>query len=281
MPDAGPTAVLPPRPLTVGELIDSAVLLLRDHARVLVPVAVVLAVLEQLLLHPLRLVAEVTAPAYLPRLDELPAYWFLLAIGAACETVIIALVGNLAARAAGTALLDPAARVRRLLHPHGARFAATTLVALLAGAVMFVAALAMPAWVIGFALLGSVAPAIVLDRLGPFRAMWRSAVLALRAGGRAAGVRVLGYLVWWLLRIGLAVGAVTGLGSVGLLHPDWRVPVSLAIWAAVNSVAYPALACVDAVVYLETRIRTEGLDIVIARARQAGQPMLTFMAGPR
>ncbi|MDW5329900.1 hypothetical protein [Plantactinospora sp. KLBMP9567] len=281
MPDAGPTAVLPLRPLTVGELIDSAVLLLRDHARVLVPVALVLAALEQLLLHPLRLVAEVTPPAYLPRLDELPAYWFLLAVGAACEGVIIALLGNLTARAAGTVLLDPAAPVRRLLRPGGARLPATLLVALLAGAVMFVASLVMPLWAVGFALLGSVAPAIVLDRFGPFRALWRSATLALRTSGRAAAVRLLGYLVWWLLRIGLAVGAVTGLNSAGLLAPEWQLPVGIAVWVLVNSVAYPALACVDAVVYLEARIRTEGLDIVVNRARQTGAPVLTPMAGRR
>ncbi|MEN3612308.1 hypothetical protein AAH979_22500 [Plantactinospora sp. ZYX-F-223] len=281
MPDAGPIAVLPLRPLTVGELIDSAVLLLRDHARVLVPVALVLAALEQLLLYPLRLVAEVTPPAYLPRLDELPAYWFLLAVGAACEGVIIALLGNLTARAAGTVLLDPAAPVRRLLHPGGARLPATLLVALLAGAVMFVASLVMPLWAVGFALLGSVAPAIVLDRFGPFRALWRSATLALRISGRAAAIRLLGYLVWWLLRIGLAVGAVTGLNSAGLLAPEWQLPVGIAVWALVNSVAYPALACVDAAVYLEARIRTEGLDIVVNRARQTGAPVLTPMAGRR
>ena len=32
-----------------------------------------------------------------------------------------------------------------------------------------------------------------------------------------------------------------------------------------NSVAYPALACLDAVTHLDTRMRTEGLDIQLAR----------------
>ncbi|MDG4784866.1 hypothetical protein O7626_02775 [Micromonospora sp. WMMD1102] len=281
MPDAGPTAVLPLRPLTVGELIDSAVLLLRDHARVLVPVALVLAGLEQLLLHPLRLVAEVTPPAYLPRVDGLPAYWFLLAVGAGCEAVVIALLGNLSARAAGTVLLAPGTRARRLLHPAGARLPVTVLVAMLAGALMFVASLFLPLWLVGFALLGGVAPAIVLDRTGPFRALWRSATLALRTGGRAAAVRLLGYLVWWLLRIGLAVGAVTGLASAGLLAPHWQVPVALAVWALVNSVAYPALACLDAVIHLEARIRTEGLDIAVSRAGRTGAPLLGTPDGTR
>ncbi|MBF9127675.1 hypothetical protein I0C86_01485 [Plantactinospora sp. S1510] len=283
MPDAGPTAVLPLRPLTIGELIDSAVLLLRDHARVLVPVALLLTVLEQLLLYPPRLAAGVEPPGYLPDINGLTPYWFLLAVGAATETVIIALLGNLSARAAGTVLLEPAGPVRpmRLLHPKGARFAVTALVALLAGGIMFVAALAMPAWLIGFALLGAVVPAITLDRVGPFRALVRSGALALRSVGRAGGVRLLGYLVWWIVRVGLAVGIVSGLGSVGLLDPDWKVPASLAVWAAVNSVAYPAIACLDAVIYLETRIRTEGLDIVITRARQSGRPLISPMAGHR
>jgi hypothetical protein len=38
-----------------------------------------------------------------------------------------------------------------------------------------------------------------------------------------------------------------------------------------NAVAYSALACVAAVLLLETRIRTEGLDIAIGRARSRGE----------
>ncbi|MFJ6955436.1 hypothetical protein ACISRB_28870, partial [Micromonospora aurantiaca] len=62
MPDAGPTAVLPRRPLTVGELLDAAVLLLRDQARVLVPLALLLALAEQAVLHPLRMLAGTEPP---------------------------------------------------------------------------------------------------------------------------------------------------------------------------------------------------------------------------
>ncbi|EWM65808.1 hypothetical protein MCBG_02941 [Micromonospora sp. M42] len=85
MPDAGPTAVLPRRPLTVGELLDAAVLLLRDHARVLVPLALVLALAEQAVLHPLRLLVEADPPQWWPADfgDSLPWYWLLLATGPA------------------------------------------------------------------------------------------------------------------------------------------------------------------------------------------------------
>lgn len=33
-----------------------------------------------------------------------------------------------------------------------------------------------------------------------------------------------------------------------------------------NTVAYPALACLDAVIHLDNRMRTEGLDIRLARS---------------
>jgi hypothetical protein len=41
----------------------------------------------------------------------------------------------------------------------------------------------------------------------------------------------------------------------------------------VNTVSYATLACLDAVLHLETRMRTEGLDIVAVRARQHGRPV--------
>jgi len=270
LPDAGPTAVLPMRPLTVGELLDSAVLLLRRQARTLIPVALVLAAAEQLVLYPLRRAARVEPPGYLPDVDTLAGYWFLLAVGAACEMAIIALLGNLAARAGDALLRDPAAPVSGLLRPHRARYGPTVLVAALAGALMFVAALGGPTWVFAVALLGGLAPAVVLDRVGPFAALGRSASLALRVGGRAAGIRLLGYVVWWILRVGLAIGAVTGLNTLGLLEPAWIVPVGAALWAGVNSVAYAGLACLDSVSYLETRIRTEGMDIAISQSRRRG-----------
>ncbi|MEE6257280.1 hypothetical protein [Plantactinospora sonchi] len=271
MSDAGPTAVLPMRPLTVGELLDSAVLLFRHQARTLLPVAVGLAASEQLLLYPLRLVAGVAPPGYLPDFDNLSAYWLLLAVGAACEITIIALLGNVAARAAGALLVDPGTPVRGLLRPAGARYGPSLAAAAIGGLLMFLAALVMPAWVVAVALLGGLTPAVVLDRVGPFRALGRSVSVALRISGRAAGIRVLGYLVWWILRVGLAIGVFAGLDGVGLLDPTWIVPFGAVLWTAINAVAYNVLACLDAVVYLETRIRTEGMDIAIAQARRTGR----------
>ncbi|MBM0229281.1 hypothetical protein [Micromonospora sp. ATA51] len=280
MPDVGPTAVLPRRPLTVGELLDSAVLLLRGQARLLIPLAVPLALGEQLLLHPLRVLADARPPEYWLDAGRLGGYWVLLAVGAATEAMIIAVLGNPAARGAGAALLGRRAGLRELLRPAGARWGATAAVALAVGLGMLLAALLGPVWFLAYGLLGAAVPALVVDRLPAYRAPLRALGLAVRAGARAAGIRLLGYVGWWLIRLGIGLGVFYGLmllAVVDLTDPAWAVPVATAAWVAVNAVAYPALACLDAVLHLETRMRTEGLDIRLSRA-PAGTPEPVLLA---
>ncbi|WKU04302.1 hypothetical protein [Micromonospora sp. HUAS LYJ1] len=266
MPDVGPTAVLPRRPLTVGELLDSAVLLLRAGGRVLIPLGVLLAAGEQLLLYPLRRLADALPPVWWSDSGAFPLWWQLLAVGAAAEAVIVLLLGNPAARAAGAALLGRRAGVAELLRPAGARWGVTLLLAPVVGLLMLIAALLGPAWLVGYGLLGSVASAVVLDRVPGLSAVPRAARVAAR--GRAAAVRLLGYLGWWVLRVGLALGLFFGVESlqlVDLADPGVRVAAAMLAFGAVNSVAYPALACLDAVIHLDARMRTEGLDIQLAR----------------
>ncbi|BCB85030.1 hypothetical protein [Phytohabitans suffuscus] len=273
--------LLPLRPLTVGELLDAAVSLLRAHGRALLPVALVLATIEQLLLAPLRLAAEAEPPIYLPAFSagdlfdpgELlhpGLHWVMLAVGAATEVTIIALLGGLTARAAGADLLGRRPSARELLRPHGGRIGAVVVVALVVGATMFAAALTGPAWFLVYALLGLAAPAVVLDRLGPGRALWRSATLACRAGLRAAGIRVLGYVAWLAIRVALGIGAYAALDALSLGGAELTAPMSALAWLLVNTIAYPTLACLDAALHLETRMRTEGLDILLSRADRRG-----------
>ncbi|MFI7282199.1 hypothetical protein ACIBOV_18255 [Micromonospora chersina] len=279
MPDVGPTAVLPRRPLTVGELLDSAVLLLRSQARVLVPLAVLLALGEQALLHPLRVLAGARPPEWWFDPDRLGWYWLLLALGAGTEAMIIALLGNPAARGAGAALLGRRTRARELLH--GARWGAPLLAGAVVGATVLLAGLAGPAWFVAYGLLGAVVPVLVVDRVAAHRAPGRALRLAVRVGGRAAAIRLLGYLGWWLIRLGIGLGVYHGLGLLGLFDVSaWALPVATVAWVAVNAVAYPALACLDAVLHLETRMRTEGLDIRLSRA-PAGTPEPALLAVPR
>jgi hypothetical protein len=128
-------------------------------------------------------------------------------------------------------------------------------------------------WILLYGLFGLATPVLTLDRVsGPFRALGRSASLAVRAGGRVIWIRLLGYLVWFAVRFALGAGwmAVTS-AFLTTVRGDWldyAVPVAFAL---ANTVAYAALACLDAVLLVEARIRTEGLDIAINRSRARGQ----------
>lgn len=264
------SGVIPLRPLTLGELLDAAVVLLRRGAVALLLAGVVLAVAEQLALYPLRVAAGVTAPGYLPHSDRLGEYWLLVAAGFGTEAVAIGLLGGLTARAAGTDLLGGRLPTRRLLAPAGSRTVAVTAVALVAGVATGICALAgLVPWIFGYGLVGLAAPAVVIERRGPGAALLRSVILAGRRGMRASWIRITGYLAWFAVRAMLTfVGPLLLYALSG--YRAWPLWGAAALAVAVNAVAYPTLACLDAVLYLETRMRTEGLDIWLGRALHAG-----------
>ncbi|WP_213453622.1 hypothetical protein [Rhizomonospora bruguierae] len=273
----GPPAVLPLRPLTLGELLDAAVALLRTAAPALLPLALALAAAEQAVLWPLRRFARAEPPLYLPALHffepflpPLLRYWPLLVAGFALEAGIIALLGGVAGRAAGEAVLGrTGGNPFRLLRLGGAGPALLP-VAVVCAVVTGLAALGGPLWALGYALFGLAAPALVLDRVGPLRALGRGAVLAVRDGARAGWIRIAGYLGWLGVRAALGLAGVTVLEVFNVGAADWRYPVAFIAWTLVNTLAYPTLACLDAVLHLETRMRTEGLDIRLARAAARG-----------
>jgi hypothetical protein len=274
------SGVLPLRPLTLGELLDAAVALLRSHAWVFLGVGFGLAAVEQAVLYPLK-VATTAEPIFpVPYSDRLGLWWFMIALGLGTETAIVALLGGLTSRAAAPALLGERSSARQLLATAGSRFAAVVVVAAAAGAVAFVAAMAgLVAWPLVYGFVGLAVPAVVIDRVGPLRAVGRSLVLSGQSAMRAPGIRLIGYLAWGAVRLAL------GLGSIALIDLVVDDPVTLWVCAAVaragvNATAYSALACLDAVLHLETRMRTEGLDIALARAAATGRPAAPILAVP-
>lgn len=279
---ASQPGVLPLRPLTVGELLDSAVALLRTRGVLLVSLGASLAAAEQALLFPLRRLADVDA-AYWPADDRWPAWTVLVAAGFAAEAFIIATLGAPAAAAAPRALLGEAAG-RSSLAPR--RVVASLAVATAVASVCGLAALTMsgwprtffliaPAtvglWILGYGLLGLAVPAAVVERLGPLRSVGRSIRLSARDVARTLRVRVLAYLSWFSIRLAWGV-AVLWLFGLVYTSPDTTVDnlLMVAAFLPVNLLAYPMLACLDVVLAVEARMRTEGLDIALRQALHSG-----------
>jgi hypothetical protein len=279
--------VVPLRPLTTGELLDGAVAVLRARAGRLVGLGVLFAVLEQVVLYPLRSRADLDV-TLLPATGRLAEYGWLVVAGFASEAMIIASLAAIAGRRSGSLLLGrfapPAARVR---------WAGVVVVVLASGAVVagsviwfpwllnqlqvlgFVIAwgFALAAWAVPYGLVGLAAPAVVVESRSPGSAMVRSLRLASRDWLRAIRIRVLGYLSWALVRLALlaAVFALVNVVWGGNLPSSTWDRLALATAAAVvNAVAYPVLGCLDVMLLLEGRMRTEGLDISLRWALRRG-----------
>jgi hypothetical protein len=274
--------VIPLRPLTLAEILDAAVELLRRNAFGLLTVSAVLAVLEQAVLYPLHLSAGVVPPWYFPQLAWLGQYWVLLAVGFGTEAGIIGLLGGLAARAAIPALVDgaglpgtrPVPPAPRWLAGRGARLTALTALGLLLflGATLTAAAGLLP-WIAWYLFTGLAAPALVIDRRGPLSALGRSFALVGRAGLRPGFIRLLGYFAWWLIRLALAAGGLAALQLSGHLSSGYLLRLAgVLAWILVNTVAYAVLGCLDTVLHLENRMRVEGLDLALSRALRRGIP---------
>ncbi|WP_229075612.1 hypothetical protein [Actinoplanes sp. DH11] len=265
-------AVVPMRPMTAGELLDAGAALLRQRALPLFALAAPLAAGEQLILARLRDGAGVSAPTYLPDFGNLSGWWAVAAIGFGLETVILVLLGGYAGAAAAPALLGRHVRHRTLWSR--TRPLPLAALAAVAGVLAAVAAYCgFVPWLILYGLIGLAAPLLTLNRApGPIAALGRSVRVSARSGLRPALIRLLGYATWFLVRFAFGTAWVAAASQIGVsLRPEllaWVVPVA---WALANTVAYAALACLDAVLLLEVRIRTEGLDIEIGQARARGE----------
>ncbi|WP_433824646.1 hypothetical protein ACQP2E_21120 [Actinoplanes sp. CA-015351] len=263
--------VLPMRPMTAGELLDAGAALLRQRAFPLVALAAPFVAAEQVILGRMRENAGLDAPTFMPDFGDFGGWWLITAVGFGIEAAIIALLGAYAGAAAGPALLRRPVRHRDLWAR--TRPLPVLVVAVVAGLIAAAGAYAgFVPWLILYGLIGMATPALTLDRVpGPLSAFGRSARLAVRDGVRPALLRLLGYFTWFMVRFALGTAWVTVASQAGWTVGNtvlaWVVPLA---WGLANTVAYPALACLDAVLLVEARIRTEGLDIEIARDRARG-----------
>lgn len=295
MRDQTQPGAIPLRPLTTGEVLDAAVVLLRTRAGKLLGLGLAFALAEQAVLFPLRRLVDLDN-RLLPATGTLGAFGILMVVGFGTEVLCIAMLGGIAATEAPRAMLGAAAPSRR-----SARLGPLLVVALVTAVVcaatgwgflvfpvplqvvgLVLAVLVTPIlWPFAYGLLGLCAPAVVVDRLGPLRAIGRSLVLTARTGMRGVWIRVIGYSIWMLIRVGLA------LATLAVIHLVYSSPSSTidnvllgAAWLGVNTLAYPVLGCLDVALHLEIRMRTEGLDIALRRTLARGVTADNTLAVP-
>jgi hypothetical protein len=270
--------LLPLRPSTAGELLDCGVTLLRRSARVALPVAFSLAVLEQAALYLLgRPVLGVGDNPFVWVIRMFRDHWTLLALGFGTELMIVALLGGIGARAALPALFGPG-----VTDPRRFRFAPEVGAAALIGLFAAVSAFfIMAPVVIVIMTYGLCLPALVVERLSAREALRIGSRLAW-SGGRARGIRLVAYLMWWLIRQAIGIAALAGLARLLPPLPSlWLDVIGALVWAVANAVGYGVLGCVDAALYLETRYRLQGMDIALSRAIRRREPVEAILVRPQ
>lgn len=296
MRDHAQAGALPLRPLTTGELLDAAAVLLRSRGLRLLGLGALLALSEQAILFPLRRLADVDI-TYFPDESGLFAFAFVIIAGLAMEAFCIAVLGGVAATQAPGAMLGTSAPARPRSRI-GPVIAVGVVAAMACGATgwsflvlpvplqVFGLVLAFLAtalvWPIAYGLLGLAAPAAVIDQLAPVRALGRSLRLASRSFMRAGWIRVLGYLAWLFIRVGLGYATVAIVGLVYSSPSNTADNVIMGlIFVGVNALAYTMLGCLDVVLHLEARMRFEGLDIALRRSVRRGVATDAALAVPR
>jgi hypothetical protein len=119
------------------------------------------------------------------------------------------------------------------------------------------------------------APALVLERLSPLRALGRSFALVRGAFWRTWGVRALGWLLTYVLAeiatipfLALAA-ATTGTDPLrqateGVAQPSLYVAITAIGTLVAATIAGPVSSAIDVLLYTDLRMRREGMDIAIA-----------------
>lgn len=298
--------VVPLRPLALGEILDGAIKVIRRHPRptlgLSAAIALVVTTLNVLVLlsigRPQFL--PTTGPSGSPRFDSgeaaaavaagLPAQLLSFVAGLVLTGALISVVGR-AVRGQDVSTSEVWSAVRP-------RLAALLGLALLTGLIVLtplamgivvaavLAAGAGPATLlvgIPVALAGAAAsvylyirlslapPAVVLERASVRQAMRRSAVLVTGSWWRIFGILVLS------LVITLIVGGIIGvpIGILGLLLPGdsggTAFLVSQQVGAGLASVLVaPFSSAVGALLYVDRRMRAEGLDVALRAAVDPG-----------
>lgn len=128
---------------------------------------------------------------------------------------------------------------------------------------LFAVALVVPA-IVPMAWFAVVSPVVACEAVGPVRALRRSFQLSRRRFGAVLATCLLTALVHEIL-----TGALSALGAVAVeldLPAAWAVNTAVAAGALL--VTLPFVAGVATLLYLDLRVRGEGLDIELAAARR-------------
>ncbi len=274
---------IPLRPLGVGDVLDGTFSTIRRNPRATVGLAAVLVAAQQALVVTIQLLTG-DIPTLTGFTDDTFSLQVLGGFDTLAGTLLSALVGavltGMLVVVVSEDVLGRQVTVRQVWARIRPRIWALLVASGLAGLLPYVGLVLLV--VPGVILWGAWAlttPALILEGLGPVQAVRRSWRLAWPAFGRVWGIRslsvLLAILMQYLVAVPFAAAAVVASYAVGAGDGDQVPLVALALvnlgGIAAQTLTAPFLAGVLALLYVDRRMRAEGLDLVLQRqARAAG-----------
>ena len=274
--------VIPLRPLGVGEILDGALATIRHYPRATLGLSAVVVTLTQLLnfLVLLYLITGIdTAVA-----EQDFGSFFASAMTAGALTFVVTLIAQSILSGCLTVVLGEAVLGRpitleeawRRVRPRlGALIGASLLTALiLAGAFLLCVVPFFYFW----PMLSLATPALILERQPVTRALRRSMDLVRGDFWRVLGISLLAWLIAQVvgLVLSLPFALLGGAGSAFGVDAETATTGSLAVQTIggiiAGTITSPFRAGVAALLYVDRRMRSEGLDVALAQAAAAGPP---------
>jgi hypothetical protein len=269
---------IPLRPLGVGELLDGTFSTIRHNPRATVGLAALLVTLQQVISLAVQLATN-GLPTQVGIGDQTQSIEALIGgFGGITSALVAAVIGAVITGMLVVVVSEDvlgrrvtAADVWRRIRP---RVWPLLLAAAIAGILPYIGLLFLiiPGLIL-WALWALTTPALVLEGLGPFAALRRSAQLAGPALVRVWCVRALSVLMGLLIQLLVAlpfglIGAlivVAGDGDAGTTATVAILALDVLGGILAGMITAPFLAGVLALLYIDRRMRAEGLDFVLRR----------------
>jgi hypothetical protein len=264
-------------PATVPQLLDGACGILRRQARIVVPAVLLVGIPAQALAVLARHAVNASAdrlvsgdlfntdPSNAPTGGETATVYAVFFL----RLLAVMLVGAVLAHVAVADRLGPPTTLGAALKAGLRRWPALALAFLLGHLLMVAGGCALVGTPVFVTLFCVTAPAIVLEDLSAWGGLKRSWALTLRRFWPCLGFVLLSGLVGTLISYSLGALPLV-LSIVGpLQHVDWAMS-ALADQLG-DVVAVPVVALATTLLYLDLRVRTEGLDLTLAQ-RSAPAP---------
>jgi hypothetical protein len=274
---------IPLRPLGVGDVLDGTFTTIRRNPRATIGLAAVLITLQQALLVGAQLLTG-EIPTLTSFDGDTVSLQLVGGFGGLIGTLLSAVVGAVLTGMLVVVVSEDvlgrrvtAGQVWARVRP---RLGALLVAAAIAGLLPYVGLIFLV--IPGVILWGAWAlttPALVLEGLGPFQALRRSWQLVRPAFARVWSIRtlseLLALLIQYLVAVPFAIGGALVAFALGAEEGSELPVVALALLVlggiAAGTLTAPFLAGVLALLYVDRRMRAEGLDLVLQRqARRSG-----------